>query len=76
MLYDVGFGFDKVKILLKSKNTGLLEVKTIESLSEDWVPYEEFKPWDTNRKEPSSCSALFSDRTKPGVLAKRLRLGL
>jgi DNA polymerase elongation subunit (family B) len=28
-----------------------IEIKTIETLCEEWDPYEEFKPFDTNRKE-------------------------
>lgn len=38
-------------LLIKNKITSLVTIKTIESLSDEWKPYEEFKPWDTNRRE-------------------------
>ncbi len=30
---------------------GTIDIKTIETLAEEWEPYEEFKPFDTNRRE-------------------------
>ena len=37
-------------LLLRNKNKQV-EIKTIEELADEWKPYEEFKPFDTNRKE-------------------------
>ena len=37
-------------LLLKCQD-GSIEIKTIETLCDEWDSYEEFKPWDTNRKE-------------------------
>ena len=37
-------------LLLRDVNKKII-IKTIEELSDEWKPYEEFKPFDTNRKE-------------------------
>ena len=37
--------------LLVRYNNGVVAVKTIETLSNDWIGYEQFKPWDADRKE-------------------------
>jgi len=37
--------------LLLRKEDGTITIKTIESLSSEWEAYEEFKPFDSNRKE-------------------------
>ena len=37
-------------LILRNKE-GQVIIKTIESLSDEWKPYEEFKPFDTNRRE-------------------------
>ena len=44
-------------ILLKNEN-GNIEIKTIETLSQKWEQYNEFKPFDSNRKEKqqSKCN--------------------
>ena len=37
-------------LLLRDKFKNI-SIKTIEELSNEWKPYNEFKPFDTNRKE-------------------------
>ena len=37
--------------LLLKCNDGQIDIKTIETLCDEWDSYEEFKPFDTNRKE-------------------------
>ena len=37
--------------LLLQKEDGTITIKTIETISNEWKSYEEFKPFDTNRKE-------------------------
>lgn len=38
-------------LLLLNTKANKVEIKTIETLSNDWKQYEEFKPWETNRTE-------------------------
>jgi DNA polymerase elongation subunit (family B) len=52
-------------LLLKAKD-GKIEFKTIETLSEEWVPYEEFKPFDTNRKEKQQSKSEYQVWTENG----------
>ena len=41
-------------LLLKKNNE--IFVRTIQDLNNEWVPYEEFKPFDTNRREKEQTS--------------------
>ncbi len=43
-------------LLLRDLDTGKISIKTIESLSNNWKPYEEFKKFDTNRKDKEQSS--------------------
>ena len=44
--------------LLLKRDDGTITIKTIESLTNEWKPYKEFKPFDTNRneKQQSLCN--------------------
>ena len=52
--------------LLLKDNNNCVHIKTIESLGEDWVPYNEFKSEDTNRKEKQQSSNDMKIWTKDG----------
>lgn len=45
-------------LLLRNKN-GKIIIKTIETLSNEWKSYEEFKPFDTNRRNKEQSSTDF-----------------
>ena len=34
-------------LILRDPETGNVTIKTIETLSEEWAPYENFRPWET-----------------------------
>ena len=51
--------------LLVMKN-GFVDIVTIENLNNDWVPYNEFKPYDTNRKEKEQTDADYKIWTNEG----------
>jgi len=56
-------------LLLRNIDTGCIEIKTIESLSNNWFPYEEFKPFDTiisNRREKQQSTVNFEVWCKDG----------
>lgn len=56
-------------LLLRHPETGLVEIKTIETLSNEWSSYEEFKPFDTiqsNRKEKQQAKVIFEVWSKDG----------
>jgi len=44
-------------LILRDPVTGRVTIRTIESLSDEWIPYDEFKAGETNRREKqqSSC---------------------
>jgi len=52
-------------ILLKNKN-GNIEIKTIESLSQNWEKYNEFKLFDSNRKEKQQSICNFQVWSRNG----------
>ena len=51
--------------LLVMKN-GFINIVTIQDLNNEWVPYEEFKPLDTNRKEKQQTYADYKIWTNEG----------
>ena len=56
---SVGVGTGDTPILIRFPN-GNISIKTIETLHNDWVPYEEFKPFDISVK--TLFIIKFSDR--------------
>jgi len=52
--------------LLLKCDDGKIEIKTIETLSVEWNPYEEFKPFDTNRKEKQQSKCDYQVWTENG----------
>ena len=52
-------------ILLRN-DKGEIEIKTIETISNEWVSYEEFKPFDTNRKEKQQTKTNYKVWTRSG----------
>ncbi len=42
-------------LLIKYDN-GLVDVKTIETMSNEWIEYENFRPWDENAKEKEQAA--------------------
>jgi DNA polymerase elongation subunit (family B) len=51
--------------LLVMKN-GFISIMTIESLNNIWIPYEEFKPYDTNRKNKQQTKTDYKIWTNEG----------
>ena len=51
--------------LLVMKN-GFVDIITIEELNNNWVPYNEFKPYDTNRKEKEQTDSDYKIWTNEG----------
>jgi len=51
--------------LLVMKN-GFIDIVTIEELNDEWIPYEEFKPFDTNRKNKQQTSSDYLIWTNEG----------
>ena len=51
--------------LLVMRN-GLVDIITIEKLNDIWVPYNEFKPYDTNRKEKEQTDSDYQIWTNEG----------
>jgi len=42
-------------IMVRDKTTGMVEIKTMETMSDAWVDYENFRPWDPERTEKSQA---------------------
>ena len=51
--------------LLVMKN-GFIDIITIQDLNNEWIPYEEFKPFDTNRKEKEQTNSDYLIWTNDG----------
>ena len=45
---------------------GSVDIKTIETLADEWKPYEEFKPFDTNRREKQQTKCDYQIWTDKG----------
>ena len=74
LVYGDSVTGDEPLLLLNSKNE--IEIKTIENLSNEWQPYENFKPFDTirsNRREKQKLSFNIKfGQMVNGILLKKL----
>ena len=42
-------------IMVRDKNTGVVDIKTMETMSDAWIDYENFRPWHPERTEKSQA---------------------